>query len=186
MNRYYDVIIASPGINFSNYYIWSLVDTLNELNEKNISYYWCNDYSSHVGQARQRIIDNLKKIKSKKIFWIDSDIEWATEDFMKIYESDFPITSGCYLSTTGEIAAHREDGSHLMPHDLNNKIITVKSCGLGFVCMDYDLMLSVANPFIPVDDIHNEDEALFKRIGIPVHLDSSVKLIHHKTVPLVI
>jgi len=181
-----DVVIASPGINFNNYYIWSLVETIEYLNNKNISYRWVNDYSSHVGQARQRIVDNLPPHVARRLFWIDSDIEWTPEQFIKLLNSRHEIVSGVYLTTNNVIAAQKFNNESLRPDEIIHNNIRVKSAGMGFMCMDYDLMLDIQNPFLPVDNIINEDMAMCVRSNAEVYLDTSVKLIHHKTVPLVL
>jgi hypothetical protein len=43
----YDVVIATPGETFNQYYLWSLIDSIEYLNDNGVSWRWANDYSSH-------------------------------------------------------------------------------------------------------------------------------------------
>ena len=46
--QHYDILIATPGINFEVQYIKSLVKTLEECNKRGLTYKWLNNYSSLV------------------------------------------------------------------------------------------------------------------------------------------
>lgn len=186
----YDVVIATPGETFNQYYIWSLLDTIEYLNNKGISWRWANDYSSHVGQARQRLIDKLNTISYKKLFWIDSDISWEVKDFDRLLNSDRPMVSGCYVTTAGVVAAQDIDGYSIPIDQLDSmsELHEIQSCGFGFFCIDKGIIENIKDPMMPVDGYLNEDVSFCirvkKELGIPVLLDTKVRVDHFRTVPL--
>ena len=112
---HYDVLIATPGHSLEAQYVKSLSETLAECNSRGVSYKWLNSYSSLVHNARETTITGgdgftlnpLDKgplgdsVTYNKIFWIDSDISWTPEDFFKIYDSEYDVTTGAYLLADG-------------------------------------------------------------------------------------
>lgn len=190
MSNYYDVVIATPGEVFDQHYVWSLINTVQYLERNNITWIWLNDYSSHVGEVRQRLVDQALELSYNKLFWIDSDVEWLVEDFIKLYESDHSIISGCYITTAFKVAAQNFNGSLIDPESiyLSNDIREVRSCGFGFLCLKYGVIESIDNPFIPIGPELNEDIAFCARakneINLPTMLDTSIKLMHYRTLPL--
>ena len=92
--------LPTANVTDSSQYVKSLVETLAECEKRGISYKWLNNYSSLVHHAREltasgsedRILDPMQtkpggnEITYNKIFWIDSDISWETEDFFKLYD----------------------------------------------------------------------------------------------------
>lgn len=190
MSNYYDVVIATPGETFDQHYVWSIINTTKFLNDSGISYIWLNDYSSHVGEVRQRLAEQASSLSYNKLFWIDSDIYWDVKDFIKLYNSNLDIVSGCYLTTAGVVAAQDLEGYSIPPEDIlsEDKIIQVRSTGFGFLCMKKNIIESLSNPFSPIDDIPNEDVAFCVRakneLNISTWLDTSIKLEHFRTMSL--
>lgn len=190
MSERYDVVIATPGEKFDQHYVWSITQTIKYLEQNNISWIWLNDYSSHVGEVRQRLVDLVMDLSYNKLFWIDSDIYWNVEQFMKLYNSDYEIISGCYITTAGMVAAQNFDGSLIHPTALTfyDEIEEVQSCGFGFVCMKSGVIESVSDPMTPYEGNLNEDISFCLRAkkekGIPTMLDTSVRLDHFRTMSL--
>ena len=98
MNKpHFDVLIATPGENMVSAYVQALVDTTRVLNEKGISYQLLTKSGSFVPSTRELTATDTfshnwetREIASgkytyNKIIWIDSDIEWTPEDFLKLY-----------------------------------------------------------------------------------------------------
>lgn len=189
MNKYFDVIIATPGLSLDNHYVMSLIETINYLNKNNISYKWINDFSSHVGEARQRVVDQLLNFTYNKVIWIDSDIDWSIDEFISIYNSSYPIVGGCYLSTNNNIAAQDLNGFSMVSDDLDGTIKEVFSCGFGFLAVEYGIFENIKNPFAQIDDALNEDIAFCARVknemNLPLMLDTSIRLAHFKVMPLI-
>jgi hypothetical protein len=99
---HYDVLIATPGPSMKPEYVMSLMKTVEALSSRGISYHLLNKYSSFVPSARELTATDTYshnwmtnrvgsgKFTYKKIFWIDSDIEWEPEDFLKVISLHFP------------------------------------------------------------------------------------------------
>lgn len=190
MNEHYDVVIATPGEWFNQHYVGAVIKTTKLLEKRGISSLWLNNYSSHIGEVRQRIIDDLEEISYNKVFWIDSDIYWNTDQFIRLYESHEDLISGCYITTAGVIAAQDFNGLSLDPNYVrfHRDMIEVQSVGFGFLCMKKGIVEQLDNPMMPMNDVLNEDIAFCMRVkselGIPIMLDPTVKLDHFRTVPL--
>jgi hypothetical protein len=186
----YDVVIATPGETFNQYYLWSLIDTIEYLNDNGISWRWANDYSSHVGEARQRLIDKLNTISYKKLFWIDSDISWQVKDFDKLLNSGRPMVSGCYITTAGVVAAQDTNGHSIPIDELESmsELHDIQSCGFGFLCIDEGIIEKIKDPMMPIDGHLNEDVSFCirvkKQLGIQILLDTKVRVDHFRTVSL--
>lgn len=154
MTTHYDVLIATPGNSLEPAYVESLVQTIEWLNSKGLTYKWLNKSSSFVPSARELTATNTyvhdyetTKIGSGEftygvIFWIDSDISWDVEDFVRIYESDKEVISGLYQThPNGTVALALEDKDG-MPRKatgveflLFDEPVEVWAVGFGFVAM---------------------------------------------------
>ena len=119
---HYDVLIATPGPSMKPEYVMSLMKTVQALSSRGISYHLLNKYSSFVPSARELTATDTYshnwmtnrggsgKFTYRKIFWIDSDIEWEPEDFLKLYNSELEIISGLYATThEGVVAVNMPD-----------------------------------------------------------------------------
>ena len=182
MSEHYDVVIATPGETFDQHYVWSIVYTTEHLTRSGISWIWLNDYSSNVNEVRQRLVGQTLELSYNKLFWIDSDIYWTIDDFMKLYLSPHEIVSGCYITTSGKVSATGFDDKLLKPEELKNRndLIEIESAGLGFMCLQHGVIESLYNAFSSVGEILNEDIAFCLRakneLNLPIWLDTSVKL----------
>ena len=140
-----DVIICTPGHSVMSQYLRSLLATTEELSRRGITWAFSNEYSSNVADAREMTLngDNQNSIKEqrpfkgtveyKKLFWIDSDIAWTPDDFMKLYESDKDVISGAYLLASGEVTAYQERlGKPFMYDEVKEMTEPVKVHGIGF------------------------------------------------------
>ena len=119
MKPHYHVVIATPGRMFHAEYVKSLVETMQTLVNKGLQVKFLNKYTSFVPTARElTAIDSWSHDYSSreigrgeftydKIFWIDSDIEWTVEDFMKLYESEHDVISDWIVTPSAAIATGR-------------------------------------------------------------------------------
>lgn len=198
-------------------YVASLIKTTNKLDQEGISWAWCNRYASHVGDAREITIGgpdpqeagNSKPMKGEvtydKIIWIDSDIAWEPEDFLKLYHSDKDIISGAYLLANGQVVAYEKLlGPSLTIDQLKyaTDLVKVHSVGFGFVAVKQGVFESLSRPWfqsVPVtmkdsetgDDfdfpLMGEDISWCERVarkGYDVWLDPTIKVLHHKMMTL--
>lgn len=212
MKTHYDVLIATPGSMFKQEYVRSLVETTRVLNEKGISYYFLSKYSSFVPSARElTATDSYSndwqnkdicggKISYKKIIWIDSDIEWTPEDFMKIYDSELDVISGLYQThPNGTVAVNLTDPKGRPT--LVNKVhfllhwdpVEVGGVGFGFVGMKYGVFEKMKRPWFKIREVEWDDVDFSvnmgedyswcegaKDAGFKIWVDPTVKVKHHK------
>lgn len=163
MKKHYDVLIATPGRSLEAGYVKSLMATVEELNRRNISYKWLNSYSSLVHNARETTFsgdDNLNpndsgplhdSITYKKVFWIDSDIVWNPEDFIKLYESEKDIIAGAYLLHTEKVSTiHTSEYPGGIPKDIiaqMNVVSEADAIGFGFVAIKSGVFEKIKRPW---------------------------------------
>jgi hypothetical protein len=199
-SKCFDIVIATPGKDMVAQYTTSLINTVSYLNENKISYTYINDYSSHVGDARQKTFDTFYKkygLNStyKKIIWIDSDISWKNSDFISLYESKLDIVSGCYQIFPGHVAAHKTPNHIYSTQELNsikNKYEQVCYCGMGFMAINHGIIENIKNPFFQTDIFYenklyssfNEDVAFCTKAKTILQkqtwIDTSIRVNHHK------
>jgi len=163
MIPHYDVLIATPGSDLSNEYVRSLTCTIAELTAKNISWLWLNQASSLVGNAREMTtggdrtlnIDDTGPLHGactyNKIFWIDSDIAWKVEDFIKLYQSQHNIVAGTYLLANGATSTvHTQQYPDGVPREAILKIKTpvpVDIIGFGFIAVKHGVFEAMERPW---------------------------------------
>jgi GT2 family glycosyltransferase len=217
--KHYDVLIATPGAMLEAQYVKSLVETLAECDKRGISYKWLNSYSSLVHHARELtasgITDlNLNPLQTSpggdnitysKIFWIDSDISWTTEQFFKIYDSDKDVISGAYLLADGfttTIHAWGSPGGIPAAEILNMKEpIKVQSIGFGFVAMKSGVFEKIQRPWFNLEYVKVgksiDGKDIFDSVGediswcvkaykagIEIYFDPEVLVTHMKKQPI--
>ena len=216
MIPHYDVLIATPGSDLSNEYVRSLTQTIGELNNKNITWTWLNQASSLVGNAREMTmggdrtldVDDTGPLHGRctynKIFWIDSDISWCVEDFIKLYESEYAITAGTYLLADGATSTvHTQEYPDGIPREAVLKIktpIPVDIAGFGFVAVKSGVFESIERPWFghlsnviqnsqgkPVYVTVGEDISWCmkaRQSGFTIYFDPAVLVTHMKTTPV--
>lgn len=213
--NHYDVLIATPGAMMEAQYVKSLVETLAECDRRGISYKWLNGYSSLVHHARELTASGTESktlnpnqvspggddITYNKIFWIDSDISWTPEQFFKIYDSEYDVTSGCYLLADGYTTTVHAWGTPggIPAHEIVNMTNTfkVQSIGFGFVAMKRGVFEKIQRPWFSheyvkvgenldgtdiIDAVGEDVSWCIKayRAGIDIYFDPKVLVTHMK------
>lgn len=216
MTEHVNVVIATPGHSLMSQYVASLLSTLTFLSKKNITWAFANKYCSHVGDAREITIggddpqdaNDSRPFKGEitydKIIWIDSDIAWTPEDFLKLYESEKDIVSGAYLLQNGQVVAYRETFKNPYSYDevlKMNEPVKVNSVGFGFVAIKQGVFEKLTRPWfqqttIPLKQqdgtdydfpVMGEDISFCIRAanaGFDIWLDPTIKVTHHKMMTL--
>jgi hypothetical protein len=212
-----NVLIATPGHSVMAEYVKSLLPTLFALSAKGLSFAWLNSYSSLVADARETTLSGTRQneldqqnvlqgeVTYDKIIWIDSDIAWTPEQFIKLYEAEEDIVTGAYLFPSGDVAAFKNALGDAYKKDEVNKLkekTEIASCGFGFIAMKPGVFESVPRPWFSSSNItvHYEDgrepvtfpimgeDVSFCRKavgnGYKIYLDPTIKVLHHKMVQL--
>jgi len=215
-----DVVICTPGHSMKAPYVKSLIHTIKRLEEEGISYTFVSEYSSFVAHAREiTILANpragekksefldapiLQGITYNKIFWIDSDISWTPDDFMKLYKSQESIISGVYASSLdGDLCVfyRGEDGMPVWHKKSNflgfipegEEVVGVYTVGFGFLCVAAGVFEKLERPYFSIESVVWEDGATSvgedfswclkaKRAGFEIKVDRSVLVQHHKEI----
>ena len=199
-------------------YVQALVDTTRVLNEKGISYQLLTKSGSFVPSTRELTATDTfshnwetREIASgkytyNKIIWIDSDIEWTPEDFLKLYYSDLDIISGLYQTNpNGTVAVNLTDP--LGRPTLVNKVhfllwdvpVEVGGVGFGFVAMKSGVFEKMNRPWFKIREVKWDDVDFkvnmgedyswcegAKEAGFKIWVDPLVKLKHHKEIIYVV
>lgn len=213
--QHINVVICTPGHSTMTLYNKSLLATLHEISKKNISWAWSSEYSSHVADAREVTLSGtyqndpfenrpfMGNITYDKLFWIDSDIAWTPDDFLKLYNSDKDIISGAYLLATGEVTAYKKllgNPYHVDEVLTMNEPVTIASCGFGFLAIKQGIFEKMSRPWFQsvvtsgewndkeyTFPIMGEDISWCKRatdLGYEIWFDPTVRVQHHKMMKL--
>ena len=216
--KHYDVLIATPGSSYKAAYVDSLVATTRVLNEYGISYHLLNKSGSFIPSTREQVASDSYghdwstneiaggKYSYKKIFWIDSDIEWEPDDFMRIYDSEMDVVSGVYMThPNGTVAVNLTDPEG-RPTKVNKSDflfrwdpVEVGGVGFGFVAMKHGVFESMKRPWFKIREVYWEEIGFpvnmgedyswcegAKEAGYKIWVDSLVKVKHHKEVIYVV
>jgi len=147
---HFNVVICTPGPNMVPAYVRSLLKTTYYLTQRNMTWNFMTEYSSHVADAREKTLGgtgfNNKdqrrpgdgQFTYDKIFWIDSDIEWEPEDFFRLLESDKQVISGVYQMESEEVTVYPVPlGPPLHKNDIlkMKAPFTTRGVGFGFLAV---------------------------------------------------
>jgi len=217
--KHYNILIATPGTNFVHQYVQSLTETMSACAERGLSVKWLNGQSSLVHQARELTasgggfcgLDPHQKSPGRDltydvIIWIDSDISWTVDDFFKLVNSPYDVTTGVYMVTNGATTVSAFNVAGCIPV---KKILAmtkperVHTCGFGFVCMKRGVFERLRRPWftheqqkvaedadgLDVIDCLGEDVSWCNKAyhaGIQIWFDPSVRVVHNKVTGLVV
>ena len=213
MKEHYDVAIATPGRMFHAEYVQSLAKTLEELSKRGLTWTFLNKYSSFIPTARELTAADKwnhdyssneiagGRFTYKKLFWIDTDMEWTVDDFMALYESDLDVVSGLYcVDPHGKLALGypNEHGAltavSSVEFILHTEPVEVGGAGFGFLCVKSGVFESIPRPWFLIGKMRwsqdselrvnvGEDYSwcgLAQRAGYKIYAHPMVKLRHHK------
>lgn len=196
-------------------YVKSLVATLTYLNQEGISYLYLSEYSSLVTSAREATAMGSKflnafstaplngEVTYDKMIWIDSDISWTVEDFMKLYNSRFDIVSGLYFNEEHvPLFTFKEDDVFFDYKQLQHKKypFEVFGVGFGFVAMKNGIFESIQRPWFETEFqriTNDEGVEMFipwgedfswcikaQNAGHKIYLDPDIRVGHHKKIKI--
>jgi GT2 family glycosyltransferase len=144
-------------------------------------------------------ITNNKPLLGKATYdvmlWIDSDIEWKPEDFLKLYNSDKDITTGIYISDQGVLMYTPSSKEHLA----KTEHIEITHAGFGFIAIKKGVFENVSRPWFQTQYTKQtidgkeylipfgEDYSFCtkaRQAGFKIYVDPTIRVTHHKNVPL--
>ena len=214
------IIFCLPGRSFSGNFMISFIELLSFISSEGGNFKISQQYSSMVNYARCKCAGaDVTKGKNQKPFggleydymmWIDSDIRFNTETFIKLVEMEKDIASGWYAqpgnSGNGMYTPvvermddefFKKNGSYqfLTTEDLSNReeIFKVDYTGFGWILIKQDVFESIEYPwFAPkllnigedIQDVCSEDVAFchdVKDAGFDIWVDPTCRVGHEKT-----
>lgn len=216
MNKpHFNILICTPGRSMEAEYVKSLINTISYLNSQEISYIYLNEYSSQVSAAREatamgsRLLQAFEtqpiggQVTYDKMIWIDSDISWNVEDFIKLYESKYDIVSGVYYGQDGvPMFSFEENDIYFDKEKLRGKEypFEIFAAGFGFIAINNGVFEKIKRPWFDTvfQKIKNENDIeIFipwgedyswckkaKTAGFKIWIDPSIRVGHHKKVML--
>lgn len=206
-----NILIATPGRNMEVEYVKSLIQTINFLDQIGLTYLFLSEYSSMVTSAREATIMGSKNLNIyckeplnnhvtyDKIIWIDSDISWTIEDFMKLYNAEEDIVSGLYFDQhmTPMCSKNGKDLLNLTECIKNKEKVEIDAAGFGFIAMKSGVFENIKRPWFETQfiNIDEEDPSIIVPLGedyswchkasdngYKIWLDPTILLMHHKKV----
>jgi hypothetical protein len=190
---HFNIIIATPGNNFTQGYVRSLLQTVSAISAEGLSWNFLNQSSSLVSMAREMTIAGpgvndpsitepfAGQFTYDKIIWIDSDIEWTVADFFKLYKSDYDIVSGCYLMQDRHTPIYEAYRGPMMSEDeilSRTEPFKVAGIGFGFVAMKSGVFENIPRPwFGPIGMPISEGSTEMQMLLIGEDLSWSTKAI---------
>ena len=168
-------------------YVTSLVGTLNHLLPQGVTVKFGVGQSPLVARARQTPYEVARQMEFERMIWIDSDMSWQVDDFLRLVATDHDILTGAYVDELGRVVAKRLDGDRVSREQLGNQEpFEVAWCGFGFVSLSKDIVAALPEPFVR-DGEYGEDVSFCKNAraaGFSVWLDPTIQVTHHKTMAL--
>ena len=190
------IIILTPTSDgkLETFYCSSLVNTILLCKEKGIDVsFMTHDYEPALPHSRNVLFKRAIYQKPDAIVWIDSDISWDPNDFLKLIYSQHDVVGGTYRKKQNQeeyVASFNEldEGT----------VSEVKSLGLGFLKMsnkainliwslskkyhaDYEGFRNVFEMEIKNGQIYTEDTLLsdkLRNLGIKTYLDKTITCAH--------
>ena len=172
--KHYNVVIATPGFSMDAEYVKALMATCERLVDKGISFTFLSEYSSFVPHAREATAMGGRELRYDKkqiaggsftydkIFWIDSDIVWTPEDFLKLYFADLDVVSGLYLlDDEKSVPVQVVDGFRRLEKanvKFLEKTFQAGAVGFGFVCIKSGVFESMPRPWFKLARLNRGDE----------------------------
>ena len=208
--KHYNVVIATPGFSMDSGYVKSLMATCERLMEEEITFTFLSEYSSFVPHAREATAMGSRNLRYDKseigggrftydvIFWIDSDIVWEPEDFLKLYRRwDLDVVAGLYLLDDERSIPAQPLGSLRRMEKSEVKFrkdtIQVGAVGFGFVCMRSGVFEKTPRPWFKLARLNRGDERPELMVGedfswcysaiengFKIWVDTSVTVTHRK------
>ena len=190
-------------------YVKALMATCERLVDEGISFTFLSEYSSFVPHAREATAMGGKELRYDKkqiaggkftydkIFWIDSDIVWTPEDFLKLYFANLDIVSGLYLLDDEKSVPVQVVDGFVRLEKANVKFLEktfqAGAVGFGFVCIKSGVFESMPRPWFKLARLNRGDERPELMVGedfswcysaiengFKIWVDATVQVTHRK------
>lgn len=212
------VIFALPGKEYSREFLMSWTELMMQATAKGHQCMVSQNYSSVVHFARAKCLggDVLAgpdqkpfqgKVDYDAVMWIDSDIVFKPDDFLKILESPHDVTAGLYMMEDMEnFAVVKEWDEEFFKKNgtfefvkattvFEEQYMPVAYAGMGWMLVRSGVMEKLKYPWFygplqtigQAQDMMSEDVAFCRSLaasGTQVYVDTSIRVGHQKKVIL--
>ena len=190
-------------------YVKALMATCERLVDEGVSFTFLSEYSSFVPHAREATAMGGRELRYDKkqiaggrftydkIFWIDSDIVWTPEDFLKLYFANLDIVSGLYLLDDEKSVPVQVVDGFVRLEKANVKFLEktfqAGAVGFGFVCIKSGVFESMPRPWFKLARLNRGDERPELMVGedfswcysaiengFKIWVDATVQVTHRK------
>ena len=191
-----NIIVLTPTTDgkLETAYVSSLVNTIFLCQKEGINVsYMTNDYEPTLPHSRNVLFKRAIYQKPDAVVWIDSDISWHPNDFLKLVISEHDVIGGTYRKKQNK-EEYVASFYKLDPGPVSE----VESLGLGFLKMsnkainaiwslskrysaDYEGFRDVFEMEIKNGQIYTEDTLLsnkLRELGIKTYLDKTITCNH--------
>lgn len=169
--KHYDLVIATPGRAMEAEYVKSLVETMEWLSSRGMTYKYLNRYSSLVSSAREKTaVDSdvhdwtMKGLGDGRwtydwVLWVDSDVSWKVKDLEMLMKADLDIVGGCVpVSLEGDIGAMKLVGGvpnriHWNDLALEFEPVQVDGVAFGFLLVRSGVFEKMKRPWFRFREI---------------------------------
>ena len=190
------IIILTPTSDgkLETAYVASLINTVFICKQQGIDVsFMTNDYEPTLPHSRNVLIKRAVYQKPDAVVWIDSDISWDPNDFLKLINSEHDVIGGTYRKKQNK----EEYVANFYKLD-SGPVSEVESLGLGFLKMSnkaINLIWSLSKRYgadnenfrnvfemeIKNGQIYTEDTLLsnkLRELGIKTYLDKTITCNH--------
>lgn len=158
--------------------------------------------SSRITAARSKVAHSFLKGTNSRLFWVDSDIVWKPEDFLRLLllSTKMTVVCGAYVSKREPPTFMFDMGPTTDVQSNEFGCISINGLGLGFMVVDRTVMEQLAerSPKVVFPDIPEKAARIFREdvdrgmdrgedmafcadvraLGHPIWLDRTVVLGH--------
>ncbi len=147
----------------------ALVQTVCALKDRNIPFdYQLVAGGSLIDKARSELAHKFLKSEMNRLFWIDSDIAWKPEAFLRVLAltSKMPIVGAAYCAKRGPNTEFMLsiDGNRLEANEWG--CLQIGGMGLGFTCVAREVIEQLAEGAKRVRNDMGERVAMIFRTGV--------------------
>ncbi len=190
------ILVLTPTIDgkLTTAYTSSLVNTIFACLQKGINVSVMTfDHDPILQHSRNVLLDRALNSDIDSAIWIDSDIEWKPEDFIKLATSVHEVIGGTYRKKN-DIEEYVVGNTYTGISNLTE----VSHLGFGFIKMSYNAMKKLSESSDKYNDMdgllsnafeikiingemHSEDVVVchkLKQLGFKVYLDKSITCNH--------
>ena len=186
------IAFCIPGPSFSGWFLENWTALIKSLPPE-IEWKLFRNYNPNVHVVRNQVLDRARMFRPDYYMWIDSDINFSSEDFYKLLKhavkDAISIVSGIYIMKTTppykEFACGKLNAGHLTREDVwcQTDLIEVGANGLGWMLVKAEVFNALHEPFKQDNDGTGED-ALFqiraREKGFKSYIDPTLIVGHEK------